>query len=117
MELSFGLVLGAFALSFAAAGGAWAHLTLGADRPMYRSSEALSLGLPALGAAALSCASLVIPAFDVAYATHLASAGVSVAAVLTGLRVGRGATIARGLLWPLAAALQAWALAQAVGIA
>lgn len=116
MEVSFGLLLGAFALSFVAAGGAWAHLALGVDRPMYRSREAVSLGIPAVVAATLACACLVVPTFDVAYGTHLASAGVALAAVLVGLRVGRGATIARGLLWPLAAGFQAWALTQAVGI-
>ncbi len=117
MELSFGLLLGAFALSFASAGGAWAQAALDTDRSVYARGHRLGLGLPSLGTALLACATLVRPQFDVSFVTLALCAGLAVLGAILGLLSQRGAVLARGVVWPLAAMAYVWAIAQAIGIA
>ena len=117
MELSFGLLLGAFAFAFVASGGAWAHAALGAQRPIYARGQWLGLGMPSLAAALLAASCLVLPQFDVSFGVLALGAGLAALGAALGLAPRRGATLARGAVWPLAACVYAFAIAEAIGIA
>lgn len=117
MEISFLILLLGFAASLLSAGGSWAHLALGAERRMYRGRELVALGLPALCGFGLALAALVAPAFDVEPGALIGAVVCSGLAVASGLRATPAAAVARGVLWPGAALMQAWATTQAIGIA
>ena len=117
MEGSLVLLFLSFGGAFAAAGGAWAHAALDPFRPIYARGQRLGLGAPSAMAALFACAMLVFPQFDVEYGLLLGIAAVAALAALAGFRATRAAAHVRGALWPLAAVLHVWALAQAIGIA